>query len=87
MSYRVSILPKAMKGLESLPAKDQSRIRNRIDELAEQPRPVGSTKLAGYANWYRIRVGDYRVVYTIDDTGRVVVVLIIAHRRESYRGL
>ncbi len=60
------------------------RVRDAIDALALQPRPAGAVKLAGRDD-HRIRVGDYRVVYAVDDGDRVVIVARIAHRREVYR--
>ncbi len=56
-------------------------------KLANNPRPSGSVKLAGGSNLYRIRIGDYRVVYRIDDAHQLVEITIVAHRREVYRGL
>jgi mRNA interferase RelE/StbE len=60
------------------------RIRTAIDSLAGDPRPRGAVKLAG-RNDYRIRVGDYRVIYAVDDEERLIIVARIAHRREVYR--
>lgn len=85
--YRISILPKASKGLSALPKQDQKRVETAIDLLGETPRPVGCVKLAGYLDLVRIRIGHYRVVYRIDDAGEIVIILIIAHRRDVYRGL
>jgi mRNA interferase RelE/StbE len=62
----------------------RNRIQTAIDDLATDPRPSGAVKLAG-RNDYRIRVGDHRIVYGIDDPSRVVLVARIAHRREVYR--
>ena len=62
----------------------RDRIRAVVDGLATQPRPAGVVKLAGRAD-YRVRVGEYRVVYAIDDAERLVIVARIAHRREVYR--
>ena len=62
----------------------QIRIRDAIDALATEPRPGGAVKLAGRAD-YRVRVGEYRVVYAVDDAERRVLVARIAHRREVYR--
>ena len=59
-------------------------MRVAVDSLAEDPRPQGAIKLAG-RNDYRVRVGDYRIVYAVDDEERLVVVARIAHRREVYR--
>ena len=62
----------------------RERIRAAIDGLAENPRPSGAVKLAGRDD-YRVRVGDYRIVYAVDGAERLVVVARIAHRREVYR--
>jgi mRNA interferase RelE/StbE len=64
---------------------NRRRMVGRIQELAEQPRPVGGEKLAGRDDCYRIRAGDYRVVYSIDDARREIVILKIGHRTEVYR--
>lgn len=64
---------------------DRQRIVARIQVLASDPRPQGSEKLAGYTNRYRIRQGNYRIVYLIDDETRVVTVYRIGHRRDVYR--
>lgn len=62
----------------------RERIREAVDALAVEPRPRGAVKLAGRDD-FRIRVGDYRLVYAVDDTERTVLVARIAHRREVYR--
>ena len=55
--------------------------------LAEDPRPPGVRSLAGYRPWLRVRAGDYRVIYVVDDAARVVTVAVVGHRREVYRSL
>ena len=87
MAYRVILKPSAEKALDKLPKQTQARVVAKMAALAETPRPPGSVKLAGRDDAYRIRVGDYRIVYEIDDQNQTVFVTIIAHRRESYRGL
>ncbi len=62
------------------------RLRSAIDALEQEARPAGCVKLAGSPDLYRIRVGDYRIVYQVQDTQLVVLVLSIGHRREVYRG-
>lgn len=62
----------------------RERVRDAIDGLGPEPRPRGAVKLAGRDD-FRIRVGDYRIVYAVDDADRVVLVARIAHRREVYR--
>jgi mRNA interferase RelE/StbE len=83
-SYRLLIKPSAVKELEALPAKDRRRIVPRIEGLASEPRPHGCEKLSGLEQ-YRVRQGDYRVVYGVDDDARVVIVVKIGHRRDVYR--
>ena len=79
-------MPRALRAIEAMPKPDRLRVRNRIDGLAAQPRPPGSIKLSGHANLYRVRVGDYRIIYELHDDRRIVIVIIVANRRESYRG-
>ncbi len=83
-SYSVLIKASAAKELEGLPDKPRRRIAKRIQALADQPRPVGCEKLTG-EELYRIRQGDYRVVYAIDDSEVIVLVTRIGHRRDVYR--
>jgi mRNA interferase RelE/StbE len=84
VNYRVSILQRAMKELSRLPPGDYERTRDAIGALAEDPRPKGCAKLTGRHGW-RIRVGNYRVIYEIDDAARQVVVVHVGHRRDVYR--
>jgi mRNA interferase RelE/StbE len=85
--HTVTFARSARKELEQLPDEIAGRILERIENLAVQPRPPGVVKLIGGKNLWRIRVGDYRVVYAIDDTQRLVDISVIRHRREVYRGL
>lgn len=83
-SYRVLIKPSAAKELEALPRKIRLRIIQKIHALAGNPRPFGCEKLSGQEQ-YRLRQGRYRIVYSISDPDRTVLVVKIAHRREAYR--
>ncbi len=85
MSYQVEIARRAAKALARLPRKEQQRVRLAIDLLAETPRPPGCVALAGEARAYRVRVGDYRIVYEVFDDRLVVQVVRIGHRRDVYR--
>lgn len=85
MSYTVQILPRAQRQLAKLPAEVYEHVRDALRALAEEPRPHGCLKLTGREGW-RIRVGNYRVIYEIDDTNRTVTILDIGHRRDVYRG-
>lgn len=84
MSYRVSILRRAQKELGNLPSGAFERVRDALRALADDPRPPGCKKLQGREGW-RIRVGDYRVLYKIDDLQQAVEVVHIGHRRDVYR--
>jgi len=83
--YRVEIAPSAQRELSKLPRNVQKRIDERIRALAENPRPAGSRKLEEEEGFYRIRVGDYRIVYQVKDKVLIVLVIRIGHRREVYR--
>lgn len=82
--YDLRITTSAAKSLMKLPRVEQKRIRTAIDSLPANPRPHGVTKLSGTTDSYRIRVGSYRVVYTLDDGELVIVVVRIGHRKEVY---
>jgi mRNA interferase RelE/StbE len=84
VSYGVDIHAPARKSLARLPEQIQTRIARSMLALADNPRPAGVIKLTGRDAW-RIRVGDYRVIYTIDDKCKEVVIYAIGHRREIYR--
>lgn len=83
--YEVLIERTAERDLKSLPTDIFKRIVSRIKALSENPGPPGCHKLAGSKNDWRIRVGDYRVVYDIDDPRKRVRIFRIRHRREVYR--
>ena len=83
-SYRLLLKKSAERELRKIPKTDLQRITERIKELAALPRPSGSEKLAGQDS-YRIRQGDYRIVYTVDDAHRLIEIMKIGHRREVYR--
>lgn len=83
MSYNVQILRRAQKELATLPQVVYLRVRDAIRDLAENPRPPGCKKLVGRNGW-RIRVGDYRIIYEIDDSGQMITVMHIGHRRDVY---
>ena len=84
MTYAVSILRSAQKSLGSLHSVHQGRVVAAIRRLATSPRPPGVKKLTGRDAW-RIRVGDYRVIYEIDDAALTVLVVDVGHRRQVYR--
>ena len=85
-SYRVLIKPSAAREIEAVDQKkDRQRIVASILALADEPRPIGCEKLAGEIDRYRIRVGRYRVVYSIADDDLVVLVVRFADRKDVYR--
>jgi len=84
--YTVRIRRRPRRTMVQLPPDDYRRVRSAIKELGEQPRPVGVAKVRGHEFW-RIRVGDYRVVYYINDELREVIVVRAEHRSVVYRGL
>lgn len=83
-TYKILIKPSAVKELEAVPRKDRLRIVRKIHGLSSEPRPEGAEKLSGQDR-YRIRQGDYRVVYVIADPEHTVVVFKIGHRGQVYR--
>jgi mRNA interferase RelE/StbE len=83
--YELRVLPRARKQLERIPADTRQRVADRLNALADNPRPHGSVKLAGTEAQYRIRVGDYRVLYEIRDAVLLVLVIAIGAREHVYR--
>lgn len=86
MTYVVSLTSQAEKDLRKLPKAVAERVAKALRALAEAPRPSGVKKLQAVDNAYRIRIGDYRIVYEIIDQQVTVIVIKIGHRREVYRG-
>ncbi|MEW5827713.1 MAG: type II toxin-antitoxin system RelE/ParE family toxin [Chloroflexota bacterium] len=83
--WKIIIHRKAEKSLKRLKGDTLERIRRAIRSLGEEPRPVGSKKLSGYETLYRLRVGDWRIIYAIEDDRLIVLVLEIAPRGSVYR--
>ena len=86
-SYEIAFKPSVEKDLRTVSAKVRARILARIAGLREEPFPRQAIKLAGGQAWYRLRVGDYRIVYGVDFGTRQVVVQYVRHRRDAYRRL
>ena len=84
MRYEVRILQAAEREMDKLPSTVHSRISRRLLSLEDNPRPRGAKKLSG-RDEYRLRIGDYRVLYTVDDKDSAVTVFAVGHRREVYR--
>lgn len=83
MTYSIQVLRRAQKELSQLSKPEYERIKQAVQNLAQDPRPQGCKKLIGREGW-RIRVGDYRVIYEIDDAQQTLTVLHIGHRRDVY---
>ncbi|GAC1373916.1 MAG: type II toxin-antitoxin system RelE/ParE family toxin [Acidimicrobiales bacterium] len=83
--YHVQIARRAVKMLAALPRREQQRIRAAVDLLADEARPPGCITLVGEPHTYRVRVGDYRIVYEILDDVLLIHVVRIGHRRDVYR--
>jgi len=83
-NYAVEVKPSARKELEALPDNVLARVVLKVEFLGDTPRPPGCKKLKGYKDQWRIRIGDWRVLYIIDDTLKLVSITRIAHRREVY---
>lgn len=84
MSYRVLLLPSAQRDLDNIKGKLFDRLRKVIATLPTTPRPRGALKLTGEEG-YRIRVGDFRILYRIDDRNKAIFIYRVKHRREVYR--
>jgi mRNA interferase RelE/StbE len=82
--YSLEIKQSAQKELDALDDTLFTRIDRKILALADNPRPVGCKKLRGYKDQWRIRIGDWRVLYIVDDHAKVITITGVAHRREVY---
>ncbi len=85
MSHRIEVAPAALRQLRKLDPQARRRVQAAIELLADQPRPPGATKLAGGDGEWRVRTGDYRIIYEIHDQALLVLVVAVGHRRDIYR--
>ena len=85
MNYTVLISKSVRKQLDRLPDEIQPRAFAKIKELSEMPRPDGVKKLKGYSNQYRVRVGNYRIRYNVEDEAKSVRILQCKHRKDVYK--
>jgi mRNA interferase RelE/StbE len=83
--YSIIFTNRAKKELLSLPNRIILILESKIDGLANQPRPVGCKKLQGSENEYRIRIGNYRIIYTVEDVVKIVTIIKVADRKDAYR--
>lgn len=87
MTYRIDVAPSALRQLRKLDPQARRKVQAAIELLAEEPRPPAAKMLVNAGGAWRVRVGDYRVVYDIEDGRLVILVLAVAHRRDVYRSL
>ncbi len=85
MSYRIEFTAKAMDSFAKLPKEIQAKLAEQIDRLAEDPRPAGCRKIAGQDDCYRIRQGDYRIVYAVIQQELYVLIVRAGHRKDIYQ--
>lgn len=83
MAYQIKVTAAALRALKRIDRQDHARIRGAISLLATDPRPPSATPLKGRDGW-RVRVGDYRITYTVQDDLLIVVVVAIGHRKDVY---
>jgi len=84
-AYAIDVRPRARRSLRQLDPPARKAIAQVIDGLAVDPRPAGAAALTGHQPYLRVRSGDYRVIYSVDDRARVVTIAAVGHRREIYR--
>ena len=87
MKYKIEVKKSAAKALKKIPNADRKRIADRIDSLAENPTSQDTTKMKGNNPFHKVRVGDYRIVYEIQDDVLLILIVKIGHRRDIYRNL
>ena len=87
MKYRIKVQRSAAKALKKIPKPDRKRISKKIDSLAEKLPSPDSTKMKGNNPFHKVRVGDYRIVYEIQDDVLVILIVKVGHRKDIYRNL
>lgn len=87
MAYSVELKKSVERDIRKIPKKEIKRIVEAIERLAEEPRPSGSRKIKTTERTYRIRSGDYRVIYQIDEAEKTVLITHIRHRKDAYRNI
>lgn len=83
--YKIEISRSAEKQIEAMPHRDRLRVIETIQALASEPHPAGSKKLSGYRDVFRVRTGNYRILYSVERARILVVVLKVGHRKDVYR--
>lgn len=87
MSYRIEVKRSAAKALRKIPKADRKRIAQKIDSLAEDPPNPEITKMKGNNPFHKVRVGDYRIIYEIQEHALLILIVKIGHRKDIYRNL
>lgn len=87
MTFRIEFTKSAAKALKAIPKTDQKRIAKQIERLTQGPPDPAKAKMKGKNPFYRVRVGDYRIIYEMQNDILLILVLKIGHRKEVYRGL
>lgn len=87
MAYSIEITRAAAKGLRSLPVKEKNRLLGAIQALASEPRPMGAVALKGSEGLYRMRLGNYRIIYRTKEDTNTVLIVMAGHRKDVYRKL
>jgi len=87
LSYQIEVKKSAAKALKKIPKADRKRIVDKIDSLAESPPSPDTTKMKGNNPFHKVRVGDYRIVYEIQEDVLLILVVKIGHRKDIYRNL
>jgi len=85
MTYRIEVSPAALRQLRKLDPAARARVQAVIELLSDSPRPPGAGKLVGGDGEWRVRTGDFRIIYEIHDDHLLVLVIAVGHRRDSYR--
>ena len=87
MKYRIKVQRSAAKALKKIPKPDRKRISKKIDSLAEKLPNTDTTKMKGNNPFHKVRVGDYRIIYEIQDDVLVILIVKVGHRKDIYRNL
>lgn len=85
--YKVDVRPAVHKALRKIDPNSRAGIMGVLANLRADPRPLGCRPLAGHQPYLRLRIGDYRIIYAVDDAARLVTVVVAGHRRDIYRRL
>jgi mRNA interferase RelE/StbE len=85
MKYKIEFSPTAESQFKKLPKEVQARLKHRIDSMAENPFPRGIKTLSAEENFYRLRIGDYRIIYQVQGKALLILILKLGHRKNVYR--